>query len=492
MTSINPSSILRDHLYSIDDRLKRGRPPPLLKSADEDIIIDEEPASETTPVVDPASISRCCIERGLFPTVPLFFQYPYGTSKGWSEWVDRELRNPSTCDILSRAGVLDAIFISKACDIRIEAKMLQHVVRRWSTETHTFVCSWGEFAPTLEDVANIFHLPLCGSQYPFHIALTPKDKLKLEILRKGAPTSPSTSLRFSNWIQFFENVNRNEPCGLAAFISLWLGRFIFCDFSQDCLHERVFPLALAIAHSSTLPLAPINQIPNTRLEEPDTSGMPLEFVSDHEHHVDIEPISNNLLACFTWTGCSQEVVLGLPATITDTVQTVGKPPAPPSPRTSNMAADTSSQLPAVLPHTPPCLSTSDTAAGTSPQLPTVLPPTPPSLGTSGKVAGTSPQLPAVLPCGEMVDDNHKDGDAPIIGAFVYPETIAILRKSMDRYGSFMEASDITSSFSRCAALRVLGLGDNGFVVPATQECMPHIILMAPNPIQMTLLHMSYC
>ncbi|CAL9001554.1 unnamed protein product [Prunus brigantina] len=128
MTSINPSSILRDHLYSIDDRLKRGRPPPLLKS---------QPRKQL--------------------------------HKGWSEWVDRGLRDPSICDILSRAGVLDAIFISKACDIHIEAKMLRHVVRRWSTETHTFICSWGEFAPTVEDVANIFHLPLCGSQDPFHI-----------------------------------------------------------------------------------------------------------------------------------------------------------------------------------------------------------------------------------------------------------------------------------------------------------------------------------
>ncbi|CAL9011853.1 unnamed protein product [Prunus brigantina] len=244
-------------LLGLRKRLKRGRPPPLLKSADEDIIIDGEPAPETALVIDPASISRCCIERGLFPAVPLFFQYPCGTSKGWSEWVDRELRDPSTCDILSRARVLDAIFISKACEIHIEAKMLRHVVRRWSTETHTFICSWGEFAPTLEDVANIFRLPLCGSQDPFHIALTTEDKLKLETLRKGAPTSPSTSLRFSNWVQFFGDVNRNESCRLAAFISLWLGRFIFCDFSQDCLHERVFPLALAIAHGSTLPLAPM-------------------------------------------------------------------------------------------------------------------------------------------------------------------------------------------------------------------------------------------
>ncbi|VVA14539.1 PREDICTED: LOC110773182 [Prunus dulcis] len=65
---------------------------------------------------------------------------------------------------------------------------------------------------TLEDVANIFHLPLYGSQDPFHIALTPEDELKLEALREGAPTSPSTSLQFSNWIQFFKDVNKNEPC----------------------------------------------------------------------------------------------------------------------------------------------------------------------------------------------------------------------------------------------------------------------------------------
>ncbi|CAL9006442.1 unnamed protein product [Prunus brigantina] len=257
MASGNLPLIIMDHLYSIDDRLKRGRPPPLLKGADEDIIIDEEPAPEAIPVIDPASISRCCIERGLFPAVPLFFQYPCSTSKGWSEWVDRELKNPSTRDILSRAGVLEAIFASKACDIHIEAMTLRHLVRRWSTETHTFICSWGEFTPTLEDAANIFRLPLCGSQDPFHISLTPEDGLKLETLRRGAPTSPSTSLRFSNWIQFFGNSDRDEPCRLAAFVSLWLGRFLFCDFSQDCLHGRVFPLALVIARGSMIPLAPM-------------------------------------------------------------------------------------------------------------------------------------------------------------------------------------------------------------------------------------------
>ncbi|KAI5323124.1 hypothetical protein L3X38_032196 [Prunus dulcis] len=101
---------------------------------------------------------------------------------------------------ISRQGYWTPSIISKACNIHIEAKMLRHMVRRWSTETHIFICSWGEFTPTLEDVANIFHLPLCGSQDPFHIVLTPEDELKLDALREGALTSPSTSLQFSNWI----------------------------------------------------------------------------------------------------------------------------------------------------------------------------------------------------------------------------------------------------------------------------------------------------
>ncbi|PQM38666.1 uncharacterized protein Pyn_11602 [Prunus yedoensis var. nudiflora] len=75
MASADSSSIIRDHLYSVEDKLKRGRPPPLLKGVGEDIVIDGEPAPEVAPVIDPASISRCCIERGLFPAVPLFFQF---------------------------------------------------------------------------------------------------------------------------------------------------------------------------------------------------------------------------------------------------------------------------------------------------------------------------------------------------------------------------------------------------------------------------------
>ncbi|CAL8992922.1 unnamed protein product, partial [Prunus brigantina] len=278
MASTDLPPIMLDHLYSTNDNLKTGGPLLLLENARENPVVGDEPSSETAPVVDPVSISRCCIEKGLFPAVPLFFQYPCSISKGWSEWVDRELRDPSTCNILRRAQVLDAIFLSKLWDIHIEAKMLRHVVWRWSASTHTFVCSWGEFTPTLEDVANISRLPICGDRSPFGIALTPEETDNLAVLRRGAPTSPSTSLRFSNWVQYFGDANRQGPSRLAAFIALWLGRFVFCDFSQDCLHERVFPLALAIARGDTIPLAPMflghlyHLLDRTQLLEKSASG----------------------------------------------------------------------------------------------------------------------------------------------------------------------------------------------------------------------------
>ncbi|PQQ17316.1 uncharacterized protein Pyn_08784 [Prunus yedoensis var. nudiflora] len=64
---------MMDHLYSMDDGLKAGGPLLPLEKACENPVVGDEPLPETVSVVDPASVSRCCIEKGLFPAVPLFF-----------------------------------------------------------------------------------------------------------------------------------------------------------------------------------------------------------------------------------------------------------------------------------------------------------------------------------------------------------------------------------------------------------------------------------
>ncbi|PQM34659.1 uncharacterized protein Pyn_40296 [Prunus yedoensis var. nudiflora] len=65
------------------------------------------------------------------------------------------------------------------------------------------------------------------------------------------------SFRFNSWVKHFGDKDKRHSCSFYALVSLWLGKFVFCDFSPDCMHERVFPLALAIARGDVIPLAPM-------------------------------------------------------------------------------------------------------------------------------------------------------------------------------------------------------------------------------------------
>ncbi|CAL2229617.1 unnamed protein product [Prunus armeniaca] len=74
MASSDLPPIMLDHLYSMDENLKVGGPLLLLEDARENPVVGGEPLPKTALIVEPASISRCCIEKGLFLAVPLFFQ----------------------------------------------------------------------------------------------------------------------------------------------------------------------------------------------------------------------------------------------------------------------------------------------------------------------------------------------------------------------------------------------------------------------------------
>ncbi|CAL9020717.1 unnamed protein product [Prunus brigantina] len=69
-----------------------------------------------------------------------------------------------------------------------------------------------------------------------------------------------------------------------------------------------------------------------------------------------------------------------------------------------------------------------------------------------------------------------NGYATFQGTFVYLEMVAVLREFMDRYGSFMEITGITSSFSRSAALWVLGLVLHGINTLLLLDIIDHRLL----------------
>lgn len=62
------------------------------------------------------------------------------------------------------------------------------------------------------------------------------------------------------------------------------------------------------------------------------------------------------------------------------------------------------------------------------------------------------------------------------GAFLYPETIEVLGRFMDRYGGFMESMWTVSTFSRSAALRGLGLVLHGIDTMQLLDIIDHRLL----------------
>ncbi|CAL9013010.1 unnamed protein product, partial [Prunus brigantina] len=221
--------------------------------------------------------------------------------------------------------------------------------------------------------------------------------------------------------------------------------------------------------------------------------------------------------------------LGMPDTAADTSSQLPAVLLPTSscPDTPVIVAGSSSQRQAVPPLIPPLPVTSVTAADTSSLLSTAPLPTSSCPDTPVTAAGTSSQLPAVLR-GEIIDARHKNNDAsssaghlseknmswrdwensfmafkaffdggvtilrsidellPLChrfngyatfqGALIYPETIEVLRKFMDKHGSFMEVTDVTSSFSRCTALRALGLVLHGMDTMQLLDITDHRLL----------------
>ena len=61
-----------------------------------------------------SSIPDLSIRQGVSLPVPLHFEFGFGTSSGWKEWVDRELSDTAFMGLLQRAGVLKAV-VSSCC-----------------------------------------------------------------------------------------------------------------------------------------------------------------------------------------------------------------------------------------------------------------------------------------------------------------------------------------------------------------------------------------
>lgn len=82
---------------------------------------------------------------------------------------------------------------------------MEFLILCWSTERHTFITAWGEFGPTLEDVAALTCMPMFDKSHAKNIILDEKAKKKLEFLSKAYSGSKITSKStYASLLKYFE------------------------------------------------------------------------------------------------------------------------------------------------------------------------------------------------------------------------------------------------------------------------------------------------
>ena len=180
--------------------------------------------------------------------VPIDFEFPCSAAADWFHWVADEFLDADFCDLLERAGVAEAILLSRSCNMYRDTEMLRQILRRWCASTHTFFFSWGGLTITLEDVENHWLLPVLGDMDPFAIEMSEEETLVEQALMARSST------RINAWSLYFAK-GTDPAIRRAAFVAYWLCKCVFGDAPYYAMKPLYFRLAVKISLGHRFPLA---------------------------------------------------------------------------------------------------------------------------------------------------------------------------------------------------------------------------------------------
>lgn len=113
-------------------------------------------------MIEPRSILRLRVGKGECCWSDIVFEVNSQTKSAFAEWATTLMAKKEYVDKIVSTGIGKALNLSKTLFINRSPMDLEFLISRWSVESHTFVTAWGEFYPTLEDVAMLTGLPLLG------------------------------------------------------------------------------------------------------------------------------------------------------------------------------------------------------------------------------------------------------------------------------------------------------------------------------------------
>lgn len=85
-------------------------------------------------------------------------------------------------DMFNNLGVIKPIIQARSMATERIPVDLEFFISRWSNETHTFVASWGEFGPSLEDVARSTSLSMFDEAHGTSLYPDGEDKKRIDLL----------------------------------------------------------------------------------------------------------------------------------------------------------------------------------------------------------------------------------------------------------------------------------------------------------------------
>ncbi|XP_062190501.1 uncharacterized protein LOC133893490 isoform X2 [Phragmites australis] len=185
----------------------------------------------------------------------LSFRGWLGAPRHWDLWVAK-LR-PLHSRLWRRLGIHDAVLAS-TYRFKRDASAVLHLASFWSPTTSTFTFPWAEATLTLQDVALLAGFPTHGAPVP--APLPPEwrpDEAALNGVRLGFNRSACKKAHHSAWVKHFLTDHNNDAVlEHAAFLALWLTRFVLPGHPESTMRQSVFPIAVRLARGDRVALAP--------------------------------------------------------------------------------------------------------------------------------------------------------------------------------------------------------------------------------------------
>ncbi|KAI5012789.1 hypothetical protein ZWY2020_025055 [Hordeum vulgare] len=178
-----------------------------------------------------------------------------GAPRHWELWVAK-LR-PIHERLWRELGIFDAVLAS-TYRIKRDAPAVLHLASFWSPSTSTFAFPWGEATITLEDVAVLGGFPADGSPVPAPLPpqLRP-DEAALNGVRLDFNRSACKKAHHAAWMKhFLTDTDMDAVIEHAAFLALWLTRFVLPGHPESTMRQSLFPLAVRMARGDRVALGP--------------------------------------------------------------------------------------------------------------------------------------------------------------------------------------------------------------------------------------------